>query len=405
MGMIMHDDVPYGEGTSYTQGTGIAINNNIIAVDADNTPTENSEKPVKSKGVYSALESNSAKSASLLKSTVGWTGKNLLPNDFPNQTINGFTCTKDVNGIINLNGICTVDTFRRIYLGNIPNGTYIISDNVPNHSDCSIYINAKKLDGTTVYSIADTMNKPTLNADNTLYKEYDIGLYLKNGIQFSNLKVYPMLRDASITDDTYEPYHPSVEEEIEQIYADNGVLGAKNLLEVTANTQTLSGVTFTVNRDSDGNVINVTVNGTASANTSFVLRTKTPLAAGKSYIISRGEAGDGDFQMVATAWNNGSYVKNIIEIGAGGYTEKSFMADYNGYNDIQISIFVRSGKTISNAKVYPMLRLASDPDDTYVPYAMTNRELTEKKINLSDLKTVVASSSDFAAFKTAIADL
>ena len=53
----MHDDVPYGEGTSYTQGTGIAINNNVIAVDADNTPTENSEKPVKSKGVYSALES------------------------------------------------------------------------------------------------------------------------------------------------------------------------------------------------------------------------------------------------------------------------------------------------------------------------------------------------------------
>lgn len=56
MGMIMHDDVPYGEGTSYTQGTGIAINNNIIAVDADNTPTENSEKPVKSKGVYEVVE-------------------------------------------------------------------------------------------------------------------------------------------------------------------------------------------------------------------------------------------------------------------------------------------------------------------------------------------------------------
>ena len=28
-------------------------------------------------------------------------------------------------------------------------------------------------------------------------------------------------------------------------------------------------------------------------------------------------------------------------------------------------------------KLYPMLRLASDPDDTYTPYAKTNKELTE----------------------------
>lgn len=405
MGMIMHDDVPYGEGTSYTQGTGIAINNNVIAVDADNAPTEGSEKPVKSKGVYSALESNSAKSASLLKSTVGWTGKNYLRVKKGSGTVSGVNFVINDDGSVSVSGKNTgsgtawFGLVESIYP--ISSGSYVLSG-CPSGGSNNTYKLSISIGSDTVQDTGSGGSISAASDSDVLSCAIGIGA----GYSISGTLTFkPMLRDASITDDTYEPYHESVEEEIEQIYADNGVLGAKNLLEVTANTQTLSGVTFTVNRDSDGNVINVTVNGTASANTSFVLRTKTPLAAGKSYIMSRGEAGDVDFQMVATAWNNGSYVKNIIEIGAGGYTEKSFMADYNGYNDIQISIFVRSGKTISNAKVYPMLRLASDPDDTYVPYAMTNRELTEKKINLSDLKTVVASSSDFAAFKTAIADL
>jgi hypothetical protein len=42
------------------------------------------------------------------------------------------------------------------------------------------------------------------------------------------------------------------------------------------------------------------------------------------------------------------------------------------------SVLVEGGATVNNETVYPMLCLASDPDNTYVPHAMTNRELTEK---------------------------
>ena len=70
-----------------------------------------------------------------------------------------------------------------------------------------------------------------------------------------------------------------------------------------------------------------------------------------------------------------------------------------------VQIVVKNGASISNLTFKPMLRLASDPDDTYQPYAMTNRELTEEKINIADLKTVVSASSDFADFKTRIASL
>lgn len=195
---------------------------------------------------------------------------------------------------------------------------------------------------------------------------------VSTAVTLSSVVTYPMLRKADIEDNTYRSYN---EQAIQNQLDDKGVLGAKNLLPNTATSQTINGVTFTVNTDGS-----VTVSGTATANTSYVIKTKIPLTADKTYICSRGGIGDNDFQLVVTAWNSGSYVKNIIEVGAGDYTEKSFTPDYNGYDDIQISIFVRSGKTLSNAVVYPMLRLASDPDDTYQPYAMTNRELM-KKVN------------------------
>jgi hypothetical protein len=43
---------------------------------------------------------------------------------------------------------------------------------------------------------------------------------------------------------------------------------------------------------------------------------------------------------------------------------------------------VRKGQTVNDVTLYPMLRLASDTDSTYQPYAMTNRELTESKANI-----------------------
>jgi hypothetical protein len=354
----------------------------------------------------------------LVKDTVGWTGKNKLKITFDDVkeatgatgtwsgrtcTIGSLTITINEDMTVTLNGSHTSDvTFvlhnRTTANNNIKAGTYKFLAEGSTNKYFTRFFTTRNNSAVVLGDI--NSNTSEITADVQASDIMGVLINYTANTSISNVTIKPMIVEPSITDPTYEPYHESVEEEIEQIYADNGVLGAKNLLENTATTQTLNGVTFTVNTDGS-----VTVNGTASANTSYVLKTKTPLAAGKSYILSRGVSGDNDFQLVVTAWNSGTYVKNIIEIGAGGYTEKSFVADYNGYNDIQISIFVRSGKTISNAKVYPMLRLASDPDDTYQPYAMTNRELTEKKINIADLKTVVSASSDFADFKTRIASL
>jgi hypothetical protein len=219
---------------------------------------------------------------------------------------------------------------------------------------------------------------------------------VKAGATVNNAVFYPMIRRADITDPTYEPYHESVKEEIEQIYADNGVLGAKNLLKVTANTQTINGVTFTVNADGS-----VTVNGTASAIAFFPIVPNNTMTIKKgSYILSAGDGIIGNYSKYGLYINTAS--GDIANTRAEENTHFALSADIL---ITECKIFVTSGTTVSNLVFKPMIRLASDPDDTYVPHAMTNRELTEKKINIADLKTVVSASSDFTDFKTRIASL
>jgi hypothetical protein len=192
-----------------------------------------------------------------------------------------------------------------------------------------------------------------------------------------------------------------VEEEIEQIYADNGVLGAKNLLNNEAVSQTSSGVTITVNSDKS-----ITTTGTNSSSTTsveFPIVAKTSISSIKNGMILSGskDFNSGLWGMAISYYNSsGTYIgqQNCFADGV-------VLSIPSNAVQYRIFMFVKPSQTISNKTAYPMIRLASDPDDTYQPYAMTNRELTEKKINIADLKTVVSASSDFADFKTRIASL
>lgn len=375
MGMIMHDDEPYGEGTSYTQGTGIVINNNVIAVDADNTPTAGSEKPVKSKGVFSALEANKEESASLLKSTVGWTGKNKFDNhqDF----FVGFIDVINSKFVLQSNYYTGIVPVK-------PNTEYIIT----------------KQEGKT-FRIALSTDKPANNVSFRYTEANHTGteITVTTGANDNYLSILfwssangdsgtyqqmantVMVRDASITDDTYEPYHESVEEEIEQIYADNGVLGAKNLLQNTATSKTNKGVTFTVNADKTI-TINGTQDGTGDGADIYI--------NGDNVTGSRLKLSDYPSKFIYSADID---VPSTITIGIWFYdTSNTFIGLQSipaGQSEVEIIppdnavyflpyVRVNKSQTVTDITIGAMLRLASDPDDTYVPYAMTNREITEE---------------------------
>lgn len=152
---------------------------------------------------------------------------------------------------------------------------------------------------------------------------------------------------------------------LNDLYKANGILGAKNLLPNNATSRTINGVTFTVN--SDGSI---TVNGTAT-NTAFFY------FLGDAFNNS-GLTLNGTYKISSKNYiSNVSYLRVGITNGAYENITEEKEVTFNN-NDIYAAIRINSGEVVSNVTLYPMIRLATDTDDTYVPYAMTNRELTEK---------------------------
>ena len=132
----------------------------------------------------------------------------------------------------------------------------------------------------------------------------------------------------------------------------------------SGNTYTLNDVTFTVNTDSDGNVNGITVNGTASATTQMLLyNVPSYFVVGTQYVLSGCFAGGSaetykhdilrSDAALATEYGNGITV-----------TANSTFIDTN----VRERIVIYSGVTLTNAKFYPMIRLASDTDATFEPY-------------------------------------
>lgn len=129
----------------------------------------------------------------------------------------------------------------------------------------------------------------------------------------------------------------------------------KNRLEVSATSQTINGVTFTVN--SDGTIL---ADGTATAEIRLVLSTLSNLQNG-NYIFSGCPSGGG----VSTYYLQlvKSPAPSIIDVGNGNTFEKG-----SSYTVNNIRIIINNGVTVNNLLFKPMIRLATDTDSTFEPY-------------------------------------
>lgn len=149
--------------------------------------------------------------------------------------------------------------------------------------------------------------------------------------------------------------------------------GAKNLLNHTAYTRTVNGVTYTVNADRS---ITITSDGTNTQSLLY-LTTNYPLAAGK-YILAGCTGGS------PTKYDMRVKVNDTITINYDGGT--AFSSDGT---PIEASIVVRASQTL-NVTINPMICTAEDYaiSPEFVPYAPSNRELYEEvegKISLEDI--------------------
>lgn len=186
------------------------------------------------------------------------------------------------------------------------------------------------------------------------------------------------------------------------IYADNGVLGAKNLIPFnleqvkadntlgtwSGNAYTYNGVTFTINTDGS-----IKITGTASAVAQLYLTRRTSydfkLAKG-SYIYNGVTSGSGTSYWCSIGKNRvtGDSSQGIVDLGNDYGNSLAF--DLSETSDIQVLINVAKNYVCpaGGITIYPMIRLASDSDPTFQPYAQTNRELTVNKADNSVIATV-----------------
>lgn len=164
------------------------------------------------------------------------------------------------------------------------------------------------------------------------------------------------------------------------IYAQD--IPSKNLLPNTASTTTINGVTFTVN--SDGSV---SCSGTSTGDailfvsgTSWDSKASFPFVGGQQYILSGCPSGgaSNSYRMAIWEYNGSTNLDHFDDTGNG----VTFTANASA-NGMIVIITIPNGVNATGMTFRPMIRLASIEDDSYVPYAKTNVELSRGLIDIS----------------------
>lgn len=149
-------------------------------------------------------------------------------------------------------------------------------------------------------------------------------------------------------------------------------LGAKNMLPNNATSQVVAGITYTIN--SDGSI---TISGTSTASNGIILSSNQLLHKG-TYKTTTGQTQEEDAD--AFIYVQDTNTQRVISRS----NDLEVPSQFTLANDtlVNYGVWVDVGKTV-NVTIYPMVRPASIADDTYAPYAQTNKQLTD---NLSGFK-------------------
>jgi hypothetical protein len=160
-----------------------------------------------------------------IKDTLGYTiGKNLLNHAATNQTKSEVEVVVNDDRSITLNGTVSLTDFVNIANSTrlqLPKGEYILSGCPQGGSESTYYMTTMiKTNGEYIEYI-DTGEgvKFTIDSENSIF--YVCRINIIGGQVYDNLTFYPMIRKASITDNTYEPYrgnhHSSVDVRLDAV--------------------------------------------------------------------------------------------------------------------------------------------------------------------------------------------
>ena len=358
----------------------------------DSTPTESSTNPVTSGGVWAdqqrqeteigVVANAGAKNLLYISNTPGYTA-----------TSHGRTFTVLSDGGIKITGESSDSSNADFYIiGSWGNRSILLNEN---KDSCLIRMTCDTDYGYNQIRLR-VMNRSTGSTVN------DTGVETNKDVQLSHvittvfvsvfpsvtlpedgIVVYPMIRRAEITDDTFVPYAPTNRElydDLQRQETEIGVVanaGAKNAFnpaDYIANSR--SGVTITYNGDGT-----YSLSGTPTQTSDYLY---TPdnvyndlygLQAGQPYTISTGVESSKVLVRIIPSYDGVSYDWSRPLVN-----NASVKATFTIPDDVVgLLIDFRStanAGSLNGIVLKPMIRPAEITDDTFVPYAKTNRELT-----------------------------
>ena len=323
--------------------------------------------------------------------------------DGVSKTENGITFTEN-DGAITINGIPTGNAqyffapTNISVLSYLPKGKYIMSvdDAIPSN----IFVQFLASDLALVQLTKDTATEQSFEITSDTTGNVQLKIIIVGDKTFDNVVIRPMIRLASDTDTTYQPYaktnkeltdeintlNDSLGTKVNDIWKIQGQLSAKNLIPFPYDelSPVRNGITWTVNDDGS-----ITANGTATNYSNIDLhageniKSQRFIPTQNEYVATAQNADWGAVAMSIGIWdvNKRNYVWNIgfanIPTKITFTNEEIELIENDAYR-VVVRAFINKDKTANNVTVYPMLRLAEDTDDTWQPYAPTNYQLNQK---------------------------
>lgn len=281
-------------------------------------------------------------------------GKNLLDNTATTKISNGITFTVNSDKTVNVNGTNDTSANSSLIINryDLSPGTYILNG-CPSGGASNTYRLAIQETGS--YSILGSIDIGNGSGEFTIdtTTNVQIAIFIQKGLTINNLLFKPMLREATIADDTYEQYgaSPSLDylSEIEN-------LEGENICPSLNTTRTINGVTFTKNKDGS-----ITMNGTATAEVNYPINVNTTTNTRTVLLKANSK-----YRMLSS-YESGKYTTQVFYLKNNAMTYNSSLIETVEETKAGMYIRVYENAVLDNVTIYPQITKGEEYKP-YVPY-------------------------------------
>lgn len=281
-------------------------------------------------------------------------GKNLLDNTATTKISNGITFTVNSDKTVNVNGTNDSSANSSLIINryDLSPGTYILNG-CPSGGASNTYRLAIQETGS--YSILGSIDIGNGSGEFTIdtTTNVQIAIFIQKGLTINNLLFKPMLREATIADDTYEQYgaspSPDYLSEIEN-------LEGENICPSLNTTRTINGVTFIKNKDGS-----ITMNGTATAETTYPINVNTTTNTRTVLLKANSK-----YRMLSS-YESGKYTTQVFYLKNNAMTYNSSLIETVEETKAGMYIRVYKDAVLDNVTIYPQITKGEEYK-LYVPY-------------------------------------